>query len=200
MLSNPPKEKELDPRVKRTRALIQQSFSELLAEKEFQSITVQNITQRAEINRATFYAHFPDKFALLESNIQLVFRQELEKRTLHACHYSQDNLRALIITICEFIAQANSQCKSTDSQFELIAERQVRKQIQELLELWLEKTGSEIDIQMAATAASWTIYGLAMQYNQDKSAGKQTLERFTEQALPLVRDNLHILSSELSPV
>lgn len=195
MLSKPPEEKKLDPRVKRTRALIQQAFSELLVEKGFHTITVQDITQRAEINRATFYAHFPDKFALLESNIQQVFRQELEKRTLHACHYSQENLRALITTVCEFIAPANTHCKSTDSQFELMMERQVRKQIQELLELWLGKVGSEIDIKMAATAASWTIYGLALQYNQDKSAEKQTAEQFAVQVLPLVSINLRVTQS-----
>jgi AcrR family transcriptional regulator len=198
MLLNQETETKVDPRVKRTRALIQQAFGDLLAEKGFQSITVQDITQRAEVNRATFYAHFPDKFALLESHIQKVFRAELESRTLHACHYSEDNLRALIVTVIEFIGQANTRCKSIDSQFELMVERQVRKQIQEILELWIGKVGSDIDTQTAATASSWTIYGLALQYNQDKSANKLNAEAFAEQVLPLVRDNLH-LQQEVPP-
>jgi AcrR family transcriptional regulator len=192
MLSNLSTDTKIDPRVKRTQALIQNAFSELLAEKGFAAITVQDITQCAEINRATFYAHYPDKFALLENHIQQVFLQEMEKRTLQACHFSEENLRALIITVCEFIAQADSHCKSTDSQFELIVERQVRKQIQGLLELWLQKTGSEIQPQMAAVAASWTIYGLAQQYTQDKHTKKLPVEAFADQVLPLVRDNLRI--------
>ena len=192
MLLNQETEIRIDPRVKRTQALIQQAFGELLAEKGFQSITVQDITQRAEINRATFYAHFQDKFALLESHIQQVFRAELESRTLHACHYSEENLRALIVTVIEFIGQANTRCKSLDSQFELMVERQVRKQIQGLLELWIGKVGADIDAQTAATAASWTIYGLALQHNQDKSPNKPGSEAFAEQVLPLVRDNLHL--------
>ncbi len=197
MLLNQETETKVDPRVKRTQALIQQAFGELLAEKGFQSITVQDITQRAEINRATFYAHFAYKFALLESHIQQVFRAELEKRTLHACHYSQDNLHALIVTVIEFIGQANTHCKSSDSQFELMVERQVRRQIQELLELWIGKVGSEIETQTAATASSWTIYGLALQYNQDKNTDKPGSEAFAEQVLPLVRDNLHLIQAPL---
>lgn len=185
----PPKEK-LDPRVKRTRALIQQAFIELLAEKGFHAITVQDITQKAEINRATFYAHFPDKFALLETTIQKIFRQELEKRTLSACHYSDQNLRALIVTVCEFISQSNTHCKVSDSQFEMLVEKQVRKQIQDLLELWLGQVESDIDPKIAATAASWTIYGLALQWSQDKN--RTPAEVFAEKAFPLVDSNLRI--------
>jgi AcrR family transcriptional regulator len=192
MLLNQETEIKIDPRVKRTQALIQQAFADLLAEKGFQSITVQDITQRAEINRATFYAHFPDKFALLENHIQQVFRAELEKRTLHACHYSEDNLQALIVTVIEFIGQANTRCKSLDSQFELMVERQVRKQIQEILVLWISKVGADIETQTAATASSWTIYGLALQHNQDKRSNKPSSEAFAKQVLPLVRDNLHL--------
>lgn len=52
MLSNP-KEEKLDPRVKRTRGLILQAFSSLLAEKGFESISVQDVTDKAEINRGS---------------------------------------------------------------------------------------------------------------------------------------------------
>src|ERR1700690_1925078 len=50
-----------DPRVKRTRLLLEQAFMVVLKEKGFQTITVQDIAQRAGVNRATFYAHFEDK-------------------------------------------------------------------------------------------------------------------------------------------
>ena len=66
-------EKE-DPRVKRTRNLILAAFDELLPEKGFRSLTVQDITDKAEINRATFYAHFNDKYDLLDKSIQQTFR------------------------------------------------------------------------------------------------------------------------------
>ena len=59
-------EKSVDPRVKRTRQLLQRAFLELFEEKGIESIGIQEITDRATVNRATFYAHFPDKYALLD--------------------------------------------------------------------------------------------------------------------------------------
>jgi len=69
MLLNPKEEEKLDPRVKRTRNLILTAFESLLAEKGFESISVQDVTDKAEINRATFYKHFVDKYALLDYSI-----------------------------------------------------------------------------------------------------------------------------------
>ena len=112
MLSNSDYEPEkLDPRVKRTRQMLDQAFMELLAEKGFDAISVQDVTERAGVNRATFYAHFQDKFALLDYSISQMFRQEIEKRTLNACHYTPDNLRNLILAVCEFLSNIHSECR-----------------------------------------------------------------------------------------
>jgi len=190
MLERVPTEQRIDPRVKRTRALIEQAFNGLLEEKGFQSISVQDITERAEINRSTFYAHFVDKYALLETSITQTFRQEMEKRTLSACHYSVENLQALIVTVCDFIMQANTHCLATDSQFEILVEKQVKQEIRDLLEYWLEQSGSTVDPKMAATAASWAIYGLALQWSNDKQQAKA--ESFAEQISPQIQAILQI--------
>lgn len=60
----------VDPRVTRTRKLIRDALISLLMEKSFESISVQDIAERATVNRATFYAHFQDKFALLDAVIR----------------------------------------------------------------------------------------------------------------------------------
>jgi AcrR family transcriptional regulator len=67
----------LDPRVTRTRKLIRDALVALLAEKNFESISVQDIAGRATVNRATFYAHFTDKFALLDAMIREDFAGHL---------------------------------------------------------------------------------------------------------------------------
>jgi AcrR family transcriptional regulator len=191
MLSNL-KEEKLDPRVRRTRSLILQAFMELLPEKGFQAVSVQDITEKAGINRATFYAHFPDKYALLDHSIQQGFRQEIEKRMLDACHYSDENLKSLIITVCEFVSNANSHCAPSQPQFESLVEAQVKNQLQGLLEVWLEKEGSAIDSKTAATAASWAIYGLVLQWTHDKNKKKLSAENFADQVLPLIAVNLRL--------
>ena len=50
----------------RSRRLIRAALLELLQEKKFEKITVTDIVKRAEINRSTFYAHYPDVMGLLE--------------------------------------------------------------------------------------------------------------------------------------
>ncbi len=185
-------EAKLDPRVKRTRQLLEQSFLDVVTEKGFQSASVQDIAEKAGVNRATFYDHFPDKYALLDYSVRQRFRQELEKRMLSVCTFSMDNLRALIITVCEFISNVSSHCNPPSPQFESVMETQVKEQVQELLQNWIQKLGTDVDPKIAATATSWAIYGLAMQWSHDKSKTRPTAEDFTDQVLPLIAGNLRL--------
>jgi AcrR family transcriptional regulator len=177
-----------DPRFKRTRSMILQSFMEILPEKGFQAVSVQDITDKAGINRATFYAHFPDKYALLDHSIQLLFRQEIEKRMLDACHYSAENLKALIIMVCEFISNANSHCAPSEPQFESLVETQIKKQIYDLLTVWLKQTKTSISTEIPVTVATWAIYGLASFWSHSKK--RPALNKFVDEALPLIAVNL----------
>ena len=54
-----------DARVIRTKAKLFDAFRELLSEKTFEEITINEICVRAEIRRATFYKHFSDKYDFL---------------------------------------------------------------------------------------------------------------------------------------
>lgn len=58
-----------DLRVVKTRANIRNTFIELLSEKDFNEITIQNILDKALINRSTFYKHYSDKYELAEQLI-----------------------------------------------------------------------------------------------------------------------------------
>lgn len=57
--------KKLDPRVLRTREILQESLLTLIKEKPFDFITVKELTDRTSLNRSTFYAHYRDKYELL---------------------------------------------------------------------------------------------------------------------------------------
>jgi AcrR family transcriptional regulator len=54
-----------DRRVRRTRRLLHEAFTNLVLEKGYERLTVQDILDRADVGRSTFYAHFRDKEALL---------------------------------------------------------------------------------------------------------------------------------------
>lgn len=59
-------EKQLTRGVKRTLLVFKDTMFELLAEKEFEKITVQNICKISGFPRSTFYNYFDDKYDLLE--------------------------------------------------------------------------------------------------------------------------------------
>lgn len=65
-------EKKIDPRVKRTRQLLRQALMDLIPEKGYHAITIQDIADRATLNRATFYLHYRDKDDLLYTGMREV--------------------------------------------------------------------------------------------------------------------------------
>lgn len=60
---------------KKTKRLIQTSFLKMLEHKPFDTITVNDITSEAGINRGTFYLHYLDKFDLLEQIEEQLFSE-----------------------------------------------------------------------------------------------------------------------------
>lgn len=62
-----------DPRARRTDALLRDTLIALLEEHRFAEITVGKIVQRAQVNRATFYRHYQDKYDLAAQVIEAAF-------------------------------------------------------------------------------------------------------------------------------
>ena len=67
----------VDRRMQRTRQILQRAFIEVAHEKGVVATTIQDITERADVNRGTFYLHFADKYALLEAIIHEHFQHLL---------------------------------------------------------------------------------------------------------------------------
>src|SRR6185295_12848109 len=66
-------EKKTDARVRRTRDALGGALVELMHEKPFDTITVQDVLDRAHVGRSTFYSHFSDKDDLLMSDADEFF-------------------------------------------------------------------------------------------------------------------------------
>jgi AcrR family transcriptional regulator len=186
----------VDPRVKRTRQLLLQAFVELLAEKGFRALSVQDIAERATVNRATFYAHFEDKYALMESFIREGFEQMLASKLPASALFTQDNLHLLIRTVFEYLAQVHDgQCPSSDRQIEPMFEATVQGELYKFILNWLKQTpppGSQcrVAIDTAAIAMSWAIFGAGLQWS--RGARKTSAEEMADQVAAVLTGGLPV--------
>ncbi|GHO49972.1 TetR/AcrR family transcriptional regulator [Ktedonospora formicarum] len=76
------KQQKADRRSQRTYRLVSSAFAELMVEKPYDEILVQDILDRADIGRTTFYAHYFDK----EDVLNTIIEQELERLTHPITH------------------------------------------------------------------------------------------------------------------
>jgi AcrR family transcriptional regulator len=172
-----------DPRVLRTRQLLYQAFVELLGEKRFEDISVADVTKRSTLNRATFYKHFTDKFALLESMIGDDFQAVLDARMTGAMP-CRDGLRRMILAVCDFFVKLRRGCDAHRKQFQPIAEARTREMVGDFLIKAMAKhevTGR--DAALRATMASWAICGAALDWCQHQEG---TVDELAESAIPKV--------------
>jgi AcrR family transcriptional regulator len=185
-----------DPRVRRTRRLLQQAFTELVHEQSFEAISVRDIAARATLNRATFYAHYTDKYALLDATIGASFAEVLERRIPADTPMEEKTLGQLILAVCEFHQELGSQCKRSYQQLEPLLEPRILSLLQEHVQLSLASTKSlhasgPAALALAATVVSWSIYGAVLDWN--KAGRPHSADTLVESILPLIMGSVTAL-------
>lgn len=164
------KKNEIDPRVKRTRQLLQQAFAELMYEKGFQAISVQDIAERATVNRATFYAHFVDKYALLDNLIRDQFQQRVAKKLPGESAFTPENLRLLILVVFELLGQVHGHCRPGDKVMAPLFEMTLQEELYGCILGWLRQPLTHkargFSPEITATLISWAIFGAAVQWSR----------------------------------
>jgi len=88
-----------DGRVRYTKMVIKESLLQLLTEKPIQKITVTEICELAQINRATFYTHYHDVFDLLEQIENELFAEV--SATIMTENHDSDRLTKEILRVIE---------------------------------------------------------------------------------------------------
>src|ERR671917_121665 len=172
---------KMDPRVKRTRELIVRAFGELVDEKGHRGLTVQEIAERATVNRATFYDHFRDQYELLDYFISEAFRGELRRRLPATPGLDEESLRVLVVAACDFLSNLETGCRSrSDRQFiRPMVEAQMQSELYEVLLRWIEASPQKANARRAtpentASVVSWAIFGAGLDWSRNggaKSAG-----------------------------
>ena len=171
-----------DPRVQRTRQLLLEAFMALVQEKRnIHSISIQEIAMRASVNRATFYAHFEDKYALMADWSREKFQRGLVCQFPASSTLQRETLHRLILAVFDFLALSRRYSRPSNRQFEQIYEIAIQQELYVLLLRWLKQTPSEIPrsvetIETTMQAISWAIFGPAAQWSRgDQNISKEVM-------------------------
>lgn len=183
-------EKREDPRVTRTRQLLHQALLGLMMEKSFQAITIQDIADRATVNRVTFYAHFQDKYALLEYSIREMFKERLHNDLPESAPFTPENLATLIGAVCEFLGEMFQACPPPHGQMDSLMEKQIKEVVYGILHGWLEELPNSDNTEQKATITAWAIYGAAVQWSQKSKP--ELVNDFVQQVLPIITAGLNV--------
>jgi len=186
-----------DPRVRRTHQLLLDAFMALVQEKRtIHSISIQEIAMRATVNRATFYAHFEDKYALVMDWTRDKFQRALASELPPSSRLQKESLHHLILATFDFMALARRYYRPSNRQFEPLYEMAIQQELYDLLLRWLKQVAAEIPlseetIETTAQVSSWAIFGPAMQWSRgDQSISKEVMAQHV----------LVIIVAGLSPV
>ena len=102
-----------DRRARRSRKLLKQGLMELLREKRFSRISVRDITERMDLNRGTFYLHYPDTTALMRSIEEDMLAEAQSLIDEHLQEVVEENtLRPVFEPLLDYVVEHREACAS----------------------------------------------------------------------------------------
>lgn len=180
---------KIDPRTRRTRKLIIDSFLTLSSKYEFHEISVKDITEEAMINRATFYNHFIDKYDLLEQviseRLQFNLRCEVKSQNLSI----KTTIEEVFLSLADFAQTVDHYCSTTNEKDTV--ERILHAELTHLFSTMLMEHTVSSDIQLikrVANMLSHTLYGMSKDWlKQNKNIPPK---EYIESVMPFLLNGL----------
>jgi AcrR family transcriptional regulator len=175
-----------DRRIQRTRQVLQQAFVEVVREKGpgttslremercFAATSIQEITERANVNRGTFYLHFTDKYMLVDAVVRERFHQQLVSVLPPEARWDRRTLRLLIQAVLNALEEKYRHQHQPSLVLAPMVEQAVHEELTELLLTWLKEARRgerrrREPLEMIARVVSWAIFGTAIQWSQEET-------------------------------
>jgi AcrR family transcriptional regulator len=170
-----PGHEQVDPRVRRTRRLLQDALRSLIHEKRFSKISVQDITERATVNRATFYAHYMDKDDLAASSLKAELHEALAQRFAERPTLTQESLLEIAIGVFEFLGNLHDACPVAAAELQDAVGTAVQQALYDMMDLCMARSAAYIKLfpgcskDTVVTVLTWSIYGGAQRWSRSES-------------------------------
>jgi len=185
-----PNQEKVDPRVRRTRKLLYDAFRELIHERAFSDISVADITERATLNRATFYAHFEDKGHLASSMVREELEAMLLERLAPPAEFGPESVGRVAAGTLDFVGNCLGRCPKNAEQFAASLGMTVQEALERFFLRWFTyepdapRRFGRTTPETLANALAWSLYGAAIRWSRlhdrpdAETAARETVEVF----------------------
>ncbi|MGG4471523.1 TetR/AcrR family transcriptional regulator [Paenibacillus alvei] len=154
--------KKQDPRIQRTRQSIIDSFYKLAKHKNFEEISIADITEEAKINRSTFYYHFMDKYDLVDAIQKEVITNKVFKEIEEQDVINEKTIILILQSVINSQTGLSLHCQRAYDAFKPKVESEIKNHLtQSIQQILTKQYGENPDHFVTATFWSWGIYGIA---------------------------------------
>lgn len=169
------------------------ALGKLLTKNDFDDISIQEISDKADLTRATFYLHYPDKAALLQAMTTARFGEMLRKRGM-ASPKCEGGVKAIALGVCEYLAKVLD-CQSSTK---MPLERSVIPVIEGIFRNGAEelRLAPGVDPDTFATTIAWAIFGAASRWAQ--TPNRKPAEQMADVIETLVKPLMQSVTSARS--
>ena len=206
--------RQTDRRIQRTRQVLQQAFKEVMQEKGFatagvwgmergfEAMSIQDITERANVNRGTFYLHFSDKYMLADTVIREQFHLMLTRSLPPSPRWDRNTLYLLIQTILTSFEQKYHHQHHQSLVLAPLMERAMHDELTSLLLIWLKQEkraaiAGRTPLETIARIVGWAIFGAAIQWSQEEPSVSR--EQMANAILQVIMEGTARLSPDTLP-
>ena len=162
----------VDPRVRRTRQMLEQAMAGLLATTPFDKISVADIADAATLNRATFYGHFLDKFDLLTGMVASRFEDLLQQRQVVFDGTCPSAMYGIVLALCDYLATMPycAEQRHMEQHMELALVGIVRRMLTE--GLLQHRPKGNLSPELIAAALAGAIYSAVKEWARTPERGR----------------------------
>lgn len=159
-----------DPRVRRTRKLLEDAYRDLIGEKPYAEVSVLDITERATVNRATFYAHYVDKQDLAVHVAKADLAASIYRMFSDKPQLSQENLVLFATAVFEFVDKIHKGCPGTQGDMHAAIAVGIQEELYWMTYGWLGNKSNYAELfgensrETLATVISSSLFGAAFRW------------------------------------
>lgn len=177
---------KIDPRIIRTKKLLVEAFQKISREKKLSQVTVKDITDEATVNRATFYAHFTDKYDILDYTLSVTILNDLNDTLNISEVINEEILSNIFISIAHYMVEVQDSCEMNSEEFCNQAHKRINNELEDIFTIMLENSFPNHEREILVNSASFLAAGVCGLAKHWLETSKLTPKTFIKKNLPFL--------------